>query len=239
MIPVGLGDSLVFFYFHKDKFREEVRSTCLSKTTVAKERWYGMLKAEEILKSVKEISDFLIETGNEELSIYLMQIMDNEPLKNYVNFNEAGLILAKLGKWGFAEKCIEIAEYEISLVSGCMWENNHYAFLRTAVEFIKSNNEECGKKPTLKDKYLYVLEFSNGTIKIGITKEKEKRMKAISSASGMDILRSYFTEKICNVQNLETELHKHFKDKRLNGEFFSITFEEAVAEVQKRTEYQN
>ena len=99
---------------------------------------------------------------------------------------------------------------------------------------MKNKALENVTRPSLKNKYLYVLEFSNGTVKIGITKEKEKRMKAISSASGMDITRSYFTGKIDNVQNLETELHRHFKDKRLNGEFFDINFNEAVAEVEKR-----
>ncbi len=81
------------------------------------------------------------------------------------------------------------------------------------------------------------MEFTNGTVKIGVTKEKEKRIKAISSASGMNITRSYFTEKIDNVQHLEIALHKHFKRNRLNGEFFDIDFDVAVEEVKKRTDH--
>ncbi len=75
-----------------------------------------MIKAYEILESVKEISDFLIQTKNEEnqeLALYLMQILDNEPTKNYVNFNEAFLTLARLKEWELAKKCMEIAEIEI------------------------------------------------------------------------------------------------------------------------------
>lgn len=199
-----------------------------------------MLKSEEILPSVKEISDFLIETqdeNNQELALYLMNIMDNEPTKNYINFNEAFIVLASLGKWKLAEKCIDIAETEILLASGCICEKNHYAHMVGAVELFKNKILENADKPSLKNKYLYVLEFSNKTVKIGITKEKEKRMKAISSASGMDITRSYFTGKIDNVQNLETELHRHFKGKRLNGEFFDISFDEAVSEVEKRADH--
>ena len=104
---------------------------------------------------------------------------------------------------------------------------------------MKAKSLEDVTKPSLKDKYLYVLEFTNGTVKIGITKEKERRMKAISSASGMNITRSYFTEKIENVQNLETELHRYFKGKRLNGEFFDIDFEEAVTEIKKRADHRD
>lgn len=201
-----------------------------------------MLEQKEILSSVKEISDFLIETQdeyNQELALCLMQIIDNEPTKNYINFNEAFIVMADLGNWGLAKKCIDIAEIEILLENGVMFEKNHYAHMVGAVELMKNKMFENTKKPSLKNKYLYVLEFTNGTVKIGITKEKERRMKAISSASGMDITRSYFTGKIDNVQNLETELHRHFKDKRLNGEFFNINFDEAVAEVNKRVDDAN
>lgn len=199
-----------------------------------------MLEQKEILPSVKEISDFLIETQdeyNQELALCLMRIMDNEPTKNYINFNEAFIIIAELGNWELAKKCIDIAEVEILPENGVMCEKNHYAHMVGAVELMKNKVLENAKKLSLKNKYLYVLEFTNGTVKIGITKEKERRMKAISSASGMDITRSYFTGKIDNVQNLEKELHRHFEEKRLNGEFFNIDFDEAVAEVNKRANH--
>lgn len=192
----------------------------------------------DILSSVKEITDFLIQTKddyNQKLALCLMKILDNEPSKNYINFNEAFMIMAEFGNWELAKKCIDIAELEISLEDGVMSEKNHYAHMSGAIELMKINLFKDYTKPSIKDKYLYVLEFENNTVKIGITKEKEKRMKAISSASGMNITRSFFTEKINDVQVLEKELHKHFKDKRLNGEFFRITFKEAVEEVQKRT----
>lgn len=198
-----------------------------------------MLNSNEILASVKEISEFLVNTKDEysqNLSIYIMEIMDNEHSKNYINFNEAFIIIAGLGNWELAKKCLDIAEIEISLEKNVMHENNHYAHMIGAVDIWKNKMYEKNESgPSLKNKYLYVLEFTNKTVKIGITKEKEKRMKAICSASGMNIVRGYFTEKIDNVQKLETELHRHFRYARLNGEFFAISFEEAVEEVKKRT----
>lgn len=170
-----------------------------------------MLESKEILPSVKEIADFLVETQdeyNQELALCLMRIMDNEPTKNYINFNEAFIIMAELGNWGLAKKCIDIAEIEILSGNGVMCDKNHYAHMVGAIELMKNKIFQNAKKPSLKNKYLYVLEFTNGTVKIGITKEKERRMKAISSASGMDITRNYFTDIIDNVQNLETELHR-------------------------------
>ena len=199
-----------------------------------------MLNSNEILMSVKEVADFLIDTQNEynqKLAGCLMEIMDNEHSKNYINFNEAFITIAGLGNWKLAQKCMDIAEMEILLETNVMHEQNHYAHMVGAVELFKDKMYENASAPSLKNKYLYVLEFTNGTVKIGITKEKERRMKAISSASGMDLVRSFFTEKIDNVQNLETELHRHFSDARLNGEFFDISFEEAVEEVKNRTAY--
>lgn len=199
-----------------------------------------MLNSNEILMSVKEIADFLIDTQNEynqNLAKCLMEIMGNGHSKNYINFNEAFITIAGLGNWELAQKCMDIAEMEILLEKNVMHEQNHYAHMVGAVELFKDKIHENTSAPSLKNKYLYVLEFTNGTVKIGITKEKEKRLKAISSASGMNIVRSYFTVKIDNVQNLETELHRHFSDVRLNGEFFNISFEEAVEEVKKRTVY--
>ena len=196
-----------------------------------------MLEPQNILDAVNEAVDYLAETHdkyNQELAVCLMAILKNEPLKNYVNFNNAFITIVGLGNWKLARKCMDIAEYEISLVSGCVWDKNHYAFMNAAVELAKANACKNIEKPSIKDKYLYVLEFSNKTVKIGITKEKEKRMKAISSASGMDITRSFFTGKIENVQELETEVHRHFKENRLNGEFFDVDFESAVAEVKSR-----
>lgn len=196
-----------------------------------------MLEPKNILNAVSEAVNYLAETHdkyNQELAVCLMGILDNEPLKNYVNFSNAFIVIAGLGNWKLAEKCMDIAEYEISLESGCVWDKSHYAFINAAVELAKANSFKNVEKPSLKNKYLYVLEFSNKTVKIGITKEKEKRMKAISSASGMDITRSYFTGKIENVQELETEIHRHFKENRLNGEFFDVNFDSAVSEVKSR-----
>ena len=59
-------------------------------------------------------------------------------------------------------------------------------------------------------------------------------MNQIVSQSGLSITRSYFTEKTKNAIKIESELHKHFKEKRLNGEFFSISYEEAISELKKR-----
>lgn len=91
-----------------------------------------------------------------------------------------------MGNIEIAKKCIDLAEFEILKVNNRGYENIHYAIMTTAVDLAKTHFDSTKpEKPNIKDKYLYVLEFTNKTIKIGITKEKNKRLKAISSAMSL------------------------------------------------------
>ena len=209
---------------------------CFQKAEI--ERAKQILNKDEIQKIIEEAAEILFKTkddNNIRIALYLTDYIDNDSLKNYINLYEASLIIAELGNVEIAKRCIDIAEFEILKSNNQGYENIHYAIMTTAVDLAKTHFDLTKpEKPNIKDKYLYVLEFTNKTIKIGITKEKIKRLKAISSASGMDITRKFFTEKINNVQDLETDLHRFFKSRRLNGEFFDVPFDEAVLEVKKR-----
>lgn len=200
------------------------------------------LDEKEIKKIIETAVKILFETqvdSNIRLALFLTDYTDNDSFKNYINLCECSLIIAELGNAEIAKKCLEIAEYMIFKTNNRGYEKIHYAIMTTMVELAKTHFDlKKPERPNTKDKYLYVLEFTNATIKIGITKEKVKRLKAISSASGMNITRNFFTEKINNVQDLETDLHRFFKSKRLNGEFFSVPFDEAVSEVKRRLQKQ-
>lgn len=80
------------------------------------------------------------------------------------------------------------------------------------------------------NKSIYVIEMSNRSIKIGIACDVERRFKQICSSSGMDILKEYHTPKILNAFEIEQKLHRHFKQKKLHGEYFHIDFDDAVQE---------
>lgn len=98
------------------------------------------LNSNEVLMSVKEIADFLISTQdeyNQKLALCLMKIMDNTPTKNYINFNEAFIIIIELGDFKLAKKCIDIAEMEISSEDGVMTGKNHYAHMVGAAEMLR------------------------------------------------------------------------------------------------------
>lgn len=82
----------------------------------------------------------------------------------------------------------------------------------------------------------YVFEMSNCTVKIGASKNIERRIPQIEYKSGFKVVRTYQT---CILPRelafrIESACHEHFKAKRIRGEYFSVPFEEACAEVQKQ-----
>lgn len=82
---------------------------------------------------------------------------------------------------------------------------------------------------------VYVLEMSNGTIKIGYTRDFEKRMQNISGGSGLEITRHYKTDFIDSeiAYSIEQKCHAFFDSWRIKGEFFDIGFEEACAKLKE------
>lgn len=77
--------------------------------------------------------------------------------------------------------------------------------------------------------------MSNNTVKIGVSSNLEKRKATIENASGLKIIQCCYTELLDKeiAYKIEHICHKNFKKNRLNGEFFNISFEEAVLELQK------
>lgn len=74
------------------------------------------------------------------------------------------------------------------------------------------------------NKCLYLLQMSNGTIKIGIATDVSRRISQIKSASGMSVERCIYTNDFENAHKYESWLHKKYKGDRKNGEYFSTSF---------------
>jgi hypothetical protein len=91
--------------------------------------------------------------------------------------------------------------------------------------------EDC--KGNKKQSCVYVLLMSNNTVKIGRSKEFEKRKRTIETSSGLTVLKNYHTELLdfndaCEIEN---NCHRYYKDNKVKGEFFHIDFEEAKKRV--------
>lgn len=83
----------------------------------------------------------------------------------------------------------------------------------------------CGNnikiRPKKKSGYIYVLESDHG-YKIGKTKNKRSRFKSLNIQLPFELKEhsSYLVE---DYDAKELELHEHFKEKRLNGEWFDLS----------------
>ena len=84
--------------------------------------------------------------------------------------------------------------------------------------------------------HVYALEMDNGTVKIGVAKDVNKRANTVSHSSGLKVWDIYQTEPVANAHSIETACHKHFEKFRIHGEFFKISFADACAELDSHAE---
>lgn len=78
-------------------------------------------------------------------------------------------------------------------------------------------------------KCVYAMEMSNGTVKIGVAQDFEKRANTISHSSGLYIRQKYHTDYMDadKAFALEHKCHQAFHNQRTGGEYFAIPFDAA------------
>lgn len=97
-------------------------------------------------------------------------------------------------------------------------------------ETIEMINTAISFCPEQKEHVVYVLQMENGTVKIGRSKQLEKRKKVLENSSGLKIINEWCTKKMFrqDASKLETKAHKHFSLNKKRSEYFCIDFYEAV-----------
>ena len=73
--------------------------------------------------------------------------------------------------------------------------------------------------------YVYAIENSDKKIKIGKTTNTKRRFGEIERQSGTVIVHKYVSPLVRYYSKLESDVLNHFKDFRLNGEWFSCDFD--------------
>lgn len=82
---------------------------------------------------------------------------------------------------------------------------------------------------------IYVFQLNNGTIKIGISRDINRRIQTIQGNSGLTITQYAITSDPLTsyeARRIEAICHNHFYETRTRGEFFRISFDEACAYLQ-------
>ncbi len=79
---------------------------------------------------------------------------------------------------------------------------------------------------------VYVFKSDHGLVKIGKSKNPEKRLKGIQAASGLIIDLAHVRE-IENASVVERAAHILLWDKRRNGEWFDVSVEDAIKAIDR------
>ncbi len=96
------------------------------------------------------------------------------------------------------------------------------------LEYVKEHQDDEAPK-----RVVYVLEFSNNTVKIGVTQDIERRKKTLCGASGLEIKREWNTGLLEHkiAYKIESLSHDELKPYRTRGEYFAISFDDACFTV--------
>lgn len=81
--------------------------------------------------------------------------------------------------------------------------------------------------------FLYVIAASEiGPVKLGLSIQPEKRVRQLQTGSALP-LKIFHTEEIDDalVKAAESALHRLLSHRRLKGEWFDLTVEQAISEV--------
>ncbi|MBR0103013.1 MAG: GIY-YIG nuclease family protein [Selenomonadaceae bacterium] len=106
-------------------------------------------------------------------------------------------------------------------------------YIKWLLEKFAESAAEAKKNPD--KKCVYILEMSNGKVKIGCTKNFIRRVRQIETGSGLKVTNWCHTSYInsSRAYAIESYCHRVFNEHRILGEFFDITFEDAWAELSK------
>lgn len=85
---------------------------------------------------------------------------------------------------------------------------------------------------------VYAFEMGDATVKIGVSEDADRRKSEVQRAKGQDVLRVHHTglAPFSFMTKLEKHCHEAFAARRVHGEFFKITFEEACAELDQHAD---
>lgn len=103
---------------------------------------------------------------------------------------------------------------------------------------IKNVDEKAERKEIIEEpnQQVYVIERGENDVKIGVSKNFEKRKRAIEKQAGFVATRYFAGTKLSNGRTVENAVQMKFADKRNNGEWFSVSFEDAVSAIIEATD---
>ena len=77
--------------------------------------------------------------------------------------------------------------------------------------------------------WVYVIERARNQVKVGVTTKISERLEMIERTGGFHISRRQMFGPFQNGYQIESEIHKHIRPQQIIGEWFSVSFEQAVS----------
>jgi hypothetical protein len=92
------------------------------------------------------------------------------------------------------------------------------------------------KRVYKKPGYLYVIEDCHGNVKVGRSINLERRINCVCSSVPQKIVNTYVSERCLEHYFVENYIKKILIDKKIKGEWFRVSFDEAVGLVRQTVE---
>jgi hypothetical protein len=77
--------------------------------------------------------------------------------------------------------------------------------------------------------WVYVIEKATNQVKVGVTTKISDRLEMIERTGGFHISRKRMFGPFQNGYQIESEIHRHICSQQIIGEWFSVSFEQAVS----------
>lgn len=171
-----------------------------------------------VIRLIKKHELFLSEIGNIEPRFLKASISENEggrPISDYIlNANQVYFIVMLMPNHGYLLKLKK-------RIAKSMIENRK-SQAKMFLQEIRSIKTEK------RHGHVYVIQTSDGIIKIGRSTIPEKRIDSLKTQGNLKIVKKYVSKKTDAYYEIETKAHNAFEDERTKGEWFNSSFENAV-----------
>lgn len=174
-----------------------------------------------VLESIRKLSNALRKEQFSQLYEIDAYTAENGKRNPMYKLNYDGFWLLVMGF--SCEKAIQLKiEYMHNLQSDERSIKQRNDFIRKLVD---DNIELKSRK---EKQSLYIIERESKYIKIGISKNPQKRLNTLKNTGGFECTNKYITKPLDNARDLEQKYHKILEEYRMNGEWFDINFNSAI-----------
>lgn len=105
--------------------------------------------------------------------------------------------------------------------------------LSSAFSSLQESTKGRSRHKTTREGCVYVAKITDGMVKIGRSKDPERRLIYMQNQGRLKFSETFVSAVVPDCIEMETHIHRLLSEKKRTGEWFDITFDEAVSIVTK------